>query len=227
MKYGRSRKPLKAWTIITLPWEVLDSIAKVGWSRNAFPDVRWPSPLCAPYVSSIQYAQTRLLFLPYLAKNKQKFNCSSPPCFLIWEWCHCSSSHSHQTLGSHANLITSLSLPIFNPSPCPIDLAYKIAQISPVSPSASTKFIISSQFLYCKSLLSGLCHSLQTPPIYSPCSNQTDFSPKNENLVTLFLTLLDDSPLLLGGKKSARLFQWPLRSWMVIFGTEWVWAIQN
>lgn len=39
MKYGRGRKPLKARIVITLPWEVLDTIAIVGWSRNAFPDV--------------------------------------------------------------------------------------------------------------------------------------------------------------------------------------------
>lgn len=85
------------------------------------------------------------------------------------------SSHSHQTHGNHV-IPPSLILPVFSLSPC----ALILPQICPVSLSASTKFIIISEFL-CK--VWSLHHPLQIPPVYSLCSNQCDFFPQKQNLV--------------------------------------------
>lgn len=72
----------------------------------------------------------------------------------------------------------SLILPEFSLSPC----ALILPQICPVSLSASTKFIIISEFLYCKSLIVSITHL--KPLLFILCAAVWFFFfPKNKNLV--------------------------------------------
>lgn len=88
----------------------------------------------------------------------------------------------------------SLILPVFSLSPC----ALILPQICPVSLSASTKFIIISEFLYCKSLRVSITHFKSLLFILCAATSVTFFSQKQKSgHVTLLLKLLSGSPLLL------------------------------
>ena len=121
----------------------------------------------------------------------------------------------------------SLILPEFSLSPC----ALILPQICPVSLSASTKFIIISEFLYCKSLIVPITHF--KPLLFILCAAVWFFFSQKQKSghVTLLLKLLSGSPLLLWGgvEGEATLFQLPLRSCMVRFGSGagWIPSLQS
>ena len=72
----------------------------------------------------------------------------------------------------------SLILPVFSLSPCAIDSASNFSCFS-----ISINQVYHNLWVPLLQKPHSLHHPLQTPPIYSLCSNQCDFFPKNKNLV--------------------------------------------
>lgn len=190
--------------------------------------------VCGPYIS-LRYTQTGLIVSPLSCQKKAeqmkknlKINGLSPPyLFLVWENnvnIHPVTHTRHMgimldTTFSHTAWIQSITM-------C-FDSASNLSCFS-----ISINQVYHNLWVPLLQKPHSLHHPLQTPPIYSLCSSVIFFFQKQKSgHVTLLLKLLSGSPLLLWGgvEGEATLFQLPLRSCMVRFGSGagWIPSLQS
>lgn len=141
---------------------------------------------CGPYVFLKIYPDW-LIVSPLLAKREQtneeklknKWLVSLLTCFLSG-WITATSQLSHHT--RHMGIMldtTSLILPVFSLSPC----ALILPQICPCFYQHQTKFIIISEFLYCKSLSESPSPTSNPSCLFFCAATSVNFFSPKQNLV--------------------------------------------